>query len=285
MPLHVYQSLWGMEQLPYGRARKWTLVEQLDMILDAGYDGVSVSFSDADAARVTAREAADRGLRLEASCFPTTIDELKPILETIDAVGRDHVDHINLQPNVRPATLGEAIPYVLGWQEIAQDASIPTYFETHRDRMTTDLLFTLQLIDAVPSMQLTADLSHYLVGREFALPIADSEHELIDRILRRAAAFHGRVASREQVQIQISFPHHDLWLELFARWWKEGLRHFRHREGPEATVTFTTELGPPYWYAITGPDGEELSDRWLEALQMQQLVRGLWSEVSGEGTP
>jgi hypothetical protein len=47
-------------------------------------------------------------------------------------------------------------------------------------------------------------------------------------------------------------------------------------------LTFTTELGPPQWYAITGPDGEELSDRWQEALDMKELVRSIWRRLESE---
>lgn len=280
MPLHVYQAIWGMEQLPWKSETKWTLDEKLDLIVEAGFDGVSLSFTDAAAAREVASEAIARGLRIQATYFPTTIDGLKPVFETIEGVGREHVDHVNLQPNVHKQTLGECIPYLLGWQAIAEDAGVPMYVETHRDRMTTDLLFTLQLIDAVPSLQLTADLSHFLVGREFALPVSDANHELIHRILRRSRAYHGRVASREQVQIQISFPHHQVWLDLFSDWWLEGFQHFRATSAQEDVLTFTTELGPPFWYAITGSDGQELSDRWSEALQMAEIVRDLWKRAA-----
>lgn len=282
MPLEVYQSMWAMEELPWKSPAKWTIDQQLDEIANAGFDGIGLEFDHPDAERIAA-EAIARGLRLQASWFPQTIDDLRQIVELIDNVGREHVDHINLQPNVRPPTLGECIPYILGWQAIADDAEIPLYIETHRDRMTTDLLFTLELINAIPSLQLTADLSHFLVGREFRMPIPEAENALIRRILRRSHAYHGRVASREQVQVQISFPHHQLWLDLFAGWWQQGFHHFQKTIGAEKVLTFTTELGPPYWYSITGPDGNELSDRWAESLQLAALARHLW-ETAGTAT-
>lgn len=285
MPLHVYQSIWGMEQLPWKSEAKWTVEQQLDLIAAAGFEGISISFADAEEAKRIAQEAIARGLMIEAQYFPTTIDDLQPVFETIDSVGRENVHHLNLQPNVRPHTVRDCIPYLAGWQQLAASAGVTTYVETHRDRMTTDLHFTLQLLDAVPSLQLTADLSHFLVGREFALPVSDEQHNLIHRVLRRTRAFHGRVASREQVQIQISFPHHQVWIDLFAGWWLEGFRHFRATASSEEILTFTTELGPPFWYAITGPTGEELSDRWEEALQLGALARDLWAQAAPETIP
>jgi hypothetical protein len=166
--------------------------------------------------------------------------------------------------------------------QLAEDTGVDVLFETHRDRMTTDLLFTLQLIDAVPPMRLTADLSHYLVGREFRWPVSDTNTELIHRIVERADAFHGRVASREQVQVQISFPHHRQLLDQFLEWWGEGFRRWRRRAEDEDEIVFTTELGPPEWYAISGPDGDEMSDRWAEALQLRDAVQELWAQIAAE---
>ena len=155
-------------------------------------------------------------------------------------------------------------------------------FETHRDRMTTDLFFTLQLIDAVPEMRLTADLSHYLVGREFHWPVDEENHALIHRILERSWAFHGRVASREQVQVQVSFPHHRPWWTCSSAGGRRASGCGGRRRRPRRALVFTPELGPPEWYAMTGPDGREMSDRWEESLQLKGLVEDVWQRLEAE---
>jgi hypothetical protein len=282
MQLHVYQSIWGMERLPWRGSVPWTLEEQMERIVEAEFDGVSVSFADTVLARRICSLAVGRGLRIEATCFPTSVEALNPVFDAIEDIGREHVDHVNLQPNVRPRTVAECVPYLEGWQQLGEEAAIPVYVETHRDRMTTDLFFTLDLLAAVPTLTLTADLSHFVVGREFAWPVDEVNHELIHTIMRHSRAYHGRVASREQVQIQPSFPHHEQWVNLFAGWWEWGFRSFRQGAPSDAILTFTTELGPPQWYAMSGPDGEELSDRWSEALQLKALAEEIWSRLADE---
>ena len=130
-------------------------------------------------------------------------------------------------------------------EQLADEAGLTLYVETHRDRMTTDLLFTLQLVDAVPSLRLTADLSHFVVGREFRYPISAENEALVGRILERSWAFHGRVATREQVQVQLSFPHQRMWLDVFRGWWELGFRDWRRRAPSSATLVFTPELHLP----------------------------------------
>lgn len=155
------------------------------------------------------------------------------------------------------------------------------HVETHRDRMTTDLFFTLHLLDCFPDLKLTGDLSHYLVGREFAWPVAEENHRLMHRIIDNCWGFHGRVASREQVQVPISFKHNKPWVDLFMGWWEYGFRSWRRRAPGDATLTFLCELGPKP-YAITDANDADLSDRWQEALMMKDMIRDLWARIEAE---
>jgi hypothetical protein len=279
MTLLLMQSMWAMEKLPW-KGAEWSLEEKVDRIAAAGFDGAAVEFDDPPVAERTTQLLRERGMRWSVECYPKTVEELKPVLEDAHRLGIDGVTHVNLQPNVRPARVLDCVPYILGWLELARELPVPVLFETHRDRMTTDLLFTLQLIDAVPAMRLTADVSHAVVGREFRWPVSGEDDALVKRVLDRAWAFHGRVASREQVQIQISWPHHRPWLDLFLGWWEYGFRSWRERAASGDELTFTTELGPPNWYAISGPDGDEMSDRWAEALQLRREVAERWQRVT-----
>lgn len=273
----VYQSLWAMERRrPDGL--EWSLDEKLAMIRDAGFDGAGVRFADRAYAKTVTAFLRAHGMTWQAQAYPQTIDDLKPIIDHVLEFG---ADHLNVQPDVRPYTVQECIPLLEGWMRLASDAGVKMQIETHRNRMTTDLFFTLHLLDVFPDLRLTGDLSHYVVGREFWYPVSDEDHRLMHRIIDNCWGFHGRVASREQVQIQIGFPHHKHWVDVFMGWWERGFRQWRRKAGPHETLTFLCELGPPE-YAITGPDGYELSDRWQEAGMLKDMALDLWQRVASD---
>ena len=199
--LEVYQSLWAMERR-HTDGHERTLEDNIRLIAEAGFNGVSASYESRDDVRRLTGLLKPLGLNAEGQCFPRTVDDLQPVLENATKFS---VHHIDLQPDVRPRRLADALELIDGWTRLAEQVDFPVYIEAHRDRMTTDLNFTLDLLDARPDLKLLGDISHYLVGREFAMPVSEENHAAMHRILDHSWAFHGRVASREQVQIEIFF--------------------------------------------------------------------------------
>ncbi|MEM7179232.1 MAG: sugar phosphate isomerase/epimerase [Pseudomonadota bacterium] len=278
--LEVFQSLWAMQpHAPDGV--KIPVEEAFEMVAAAGYDGMAIDLGASDMASMQATRPlfARHGLGCLIMAFPKTVEGLRPVLHMAKDFGAIGVNIIGQVPAL---TLAEMIPVLRVWHEMSLEEGVTVQFETHRNCITNDLYTTLQLIDALPEIRLCADLSHFVVDREFWFPLSDFDKGLMSRILARADSFQGRIATREQIQVSISFPQHQKWYDQFAEWWDEGFRGWRARN-PEGVCNFLCELGPPE-YAITGPDGLEISNRWEEALMIRERVRAIWERLDA-GSP
>jgi len=271
--IEIFQSLWAMDQLrPDGF--EWSLSEKFNKITGAGFDGVDIVYGDYNSKDVSS-QLSENSLACTITAFPDSIEALKPAIEMAKYLD---AHHLNIIGKVYPFSVEEGADYVQNWMQLCQQAELPVTIETHRDCLTTDMLYTLQLMDAVPEMPLCADLSHFVVGRELSWPITPLVQSQIEKVLDRSIAFQGRIASREQIQVQISFDHHREWYDLFADWWRYGFESWRNRAEETDRLNFLCELGPKE-YAITGADGYELSDRWQEALMIKQRVQAIWNSL------
>jgi hypothetical protein len=276
--LKFYTSLWAM--MPHDQSGTILPYDQIcEMVAGAGYDGMAIDLGAGDVAQ--AREVRPHmeraGLTPLIVAFPKTIESLRDTLIMAKDFGAPFVDVIG---QVMPLSVDGMIPVIRRWIDMADEVGMPIQFETHRNCITNDLYATLCLMDAIPEMRLCADLSHFVVDREFKLPLDYRDQGLIQRIIDRSDSFQGRVASRQQIQLQLDFPQHQKWVELFKGWWRDGLESWRDRNA-EGDCVFLCELGPPE-YAMTGADGKELSNRWEEALLIKSWVSDMWSEMESQ---
>lgn len=251
------------------------------MIAAAGFDGACLdpAVDEIPECRKLARFYKKHDLGCMINAFPRSSDDMVPLLDFAVEMGACQANVISGVMPIRPE---DAVATVRRWIAEAADRDMPILFETHRDGLLNDLYFTLQLMGLVPEMRLCADLSHFVVDREMRAPIPERDQGYISAVLNRSDCFQGRVASREQVQVQINFPQHQEWVEIFKGWWKDGMRAWRKRNDNDATLVFLCELGPPP-YAITDANQDELSDRWEESLQIREWVQAIWSELENEG--
>jgi hypothetical protein len=280
--LEFYQSLWATEfRRPDTPERP--VSERFDLVKADGYDGVAIDLGalTLEAARETVPDFRRTGLKGLLTAFPKSIEDLRPAIHLAKDIGAPFVVVVG---QVMPVRLDDMIPVIRDWIALSNAEGMPIQFETHRDCITNDLFTMVQLLDAIPEMRVAADLSHYVVDREMLYPIRPEYQALIGEVLARSDSFQGRVASRSQIQVPIDFPQHAKWLKTFLDWWSEGLAQWRRRSGPDATVVFLCELGPPE-YAMTDSRGDELSDRRLEAQTIRRLVRERWNAMDLGAVP
>ncbi|MBT8058413.1 MAG: sugar phosphate isomerase/epimerase [Gammaproteobacteria bacterium] len=274
--LEVFQSLWAMERRRPGVPER-SMEENFRRAADAGYHGLCVdpAVHEIESCRALKPLYLEYGLKCMVNAFPASLDELKPLLE----LARDlDACLVNVIGQVMPLTVEEGLTVIRRWMQDAEEVGLPLLFETHRDCTLNDLYYTLQLIEAEPGMRLCADLSHYVIDREMRLPLSAGDRDHVRRILERSDSFQGRVANREQIQVQIDFPQHQDWVAQFRAWWREGIGLWRRRNGPDAMLIFLCELGPPP-YAMTDARQEELSDRWAEALTIRGWIEEIWASL------
>jgi hypothetical protein len=260
---HSYWSLSNLADEP---------AAYLPKLLEHGFEVLEIALFDFHL-EAAARAKAE-GLAIIGQGLCGTAEETKPYIEAAAALGviaiNIHLGHAFMAPT-------EAADAVNEVRALAADAGLLVSFETHRGRLTQDLLRTYELTTLVPDIRFTLDLSHYWLGCEGMGNAPGRFQKYLAPILDRTLWVHGRVSDGEMVQADIGPAGDGGSVPAFVDQWAKAMAAWRTRAEPGDVFLFEPELGP--WpYAALGADGTELVDRWERSLVMTEIGRRAWSD-------
>jgi hypothetical protein len=276
--LVIVQALWGMNGYPSKEA-EWTLDEKLRRIKEAGFDAV-----DTGVPRGTADE--QRWLSLASKYklslgLQTGIHKLEELSLPLQVTKRMKALYLDVHVGNYYVAEKDATNLLRGMAERCKQERVPMMVQTHRGRVTQDLLRTIEYTKAIPDLRFCLDLSHYFVAGEIGGRLAPEADQLFDQLLMRAAMLDGRVSNGEQVQIDVGPAADSSYAKYFGELWKRAMVHWLKGAKAGDLFIFRVELGPPN-YSIRDLSGREISDRWEQAKAMRVQVERLWNEAVKE---
>ncbi len=240
----LFFSLWGF---------RGTLEQALATARGHGFDGLELNLHHP----VLAGGDASAWDRLRRSALPL-------ILEVV--TGGDYVPDLEVTPEQHLAELGQQLQACAALQPrrvtvltgsdawpldqqrlflaeaaaLAGRSGLPVSFETHRSRSLGSPWTVMELLEAVPDLRLTADLSHWCVVAE---RLMTPELAPIQAIADRVDHVHARVGHAQGPQVSHPFaPEHASALAAHAACWSLFARAGERRGA--APLSFTPEFGP-----------------------------------------
>lgn len=154
--------------------------------------------------------------------------------------------------------------------DLARTLDVEVCFETHRSRPTFSGPSTRRLIEALPDLRLTADLSHWMCVHESLL---ENQPENVAMALQRSDHLHCRIGFPQGPQVSHPLaPENEALRAIYLGWWRK-LIALRKAEGREV-LTITPEAGPPPYMPILPFSAEPVSDAWTVNTAMRD-----WLEV------
>jgi sugar phosphate isomerase/epimerase len=270
--MEIFQAIWAMQDLRVS-GEPFDLGKAVDWITEHGFAG-AMPWVETEADFAGVDQILRRGLMVGVGMPVHDVAASRGIVEGAYERG---VLFLNAQVHDGHTPDAEAMAKLEALYELCDGVGIPLYIETHRGRITQDLIRTVDYARRLPRMLFTLDASHYVVAGEVNFPDEDGTfNRLLDEIIARSACIHARVSNGEQVQVDIGDGTGAL-VKPFVRWWTSAYQQWQARSRPGDLFPFVCELGPrPYSIAApagTGiPEGAEISDRAAQALVLKRLA-------------
>ncbi len=152
----------------------------------------------------------------------------------------------------------ESIRFFDKAMQLAENYGIDICFETHRSRSLFNPWTTRRIVEALPQMQLTADISHWCVVCERQM---DTELDTIAAIAPNVRHIHARVGYDQGPQVpHPGAPEYAYALRAHQQCW-EIIWNAQKQNGMKAT-TMTPEFGPDGYLHTLPFTQAPIADLW-----------------------
>jgi len=176
-----------------------------------------------------------------------------------------------------------ALDYLDQAHEVGEKYGVSLCFETHRSRILFNPWVTRALLQKLPELRLTADISHWCVVAERQM---DTEMEVIHGIAANVQHVHGRVGYDQGPQVpHPASPLHRYCLEAHQKCWEVFWQAARERG--DSMVTMTPEFGSDGYLQCLPFTGQPVADlweinQWMAATEQSHFDRwaAAWPEQS-----
>ena len=237
-----------------------------------GYDGAELWCPGGEKERNEMASAAAKHGMLLGILFGAGEKDPKKNLDnfkvTLQAAAALKPIYINCHSAKDYFTFEQIKPFFDFTAQLSKDSSIPIYHETHRGRACYSAPVTRGFIEKVPSLRITADLSHWCAVHE---SLMEDQEETLAMVLERTDHIHARVGHPEGPQV--SDPRAPEWDNAVKRhlgWWDKVIER-KKKNGERMTIL--AEFGPPDYMWTLPYTRQPLSDQWAINVHMMQLLR------------
>lgn len=150
----------------------------------------------------------------------------------------------------------------------SKDTPVPVYHETHRGRILYSAPLTKDFIEAIPSLRLTLDISHWCAVHESLL---EDQTENVALALSRTDHIHARIGHAEGPQVNDPrAPEWEWAVKAHFAWWDKIVARKKAEGKP---ITILTEFGPADYMPTLPYTRQPLADQWAINVYMRDVLR------------
>jgi hypothetical protein len=160
-------------------------------------------------------------------------------------------------------------------EEVTRDTGVPIVHETHRGRALFCGPATRRYLEAMPTLRINADFSHWATVHE---SLMEDQADTMNLAIERADYIHARVGHAQGPQV--GDPRDPRWmreLSVFTSWWQRIVE--RHVADDRVRLVITPEFGPPPYTAHLPFSSRQASNAWEVNVFMKQYLKAIFEPL------